>query len=163
MKYSEERKEAVLHKLLPPQSQSVEQVSAAEGISRATLYLWRQAARAQGRLAPDDASAQGWSSRDKFTAVVETSALSEAEVSEYCRQRGLYPEQLSVWRQSCEQANDWERVQVQQLKTATQQDRGRIKELERDLQRKEKALAETAALLVLRKKAQAIWGEPEDA
>ena len=35
----------------------------------------------------------------------------------------------------------------------------RIRELERELYRKEKALAETAALLVLKKKAQAIWGD----
>ncbi len=55
------------------------------------------------------------------------------------------------------------RTSQQSLKTATQQDRGRIKELERDLQRKEKALAETAAFLVLRKKGQAIWGDPESA
>jgi hypothetical protein len=107
--------------------------------------------------------AEGWSSRDKFAAVVETAALSAAEVGEYCRKRGLYPEQLAAWRQACEQANDWERTQEQKLKATTQQDRGRIKELERELRHKDKALAETAALLVLRKKAQAIWGEPEGA
>ena len=162
--YSEERKEAVLRKLLPPQGQSVQSVSQAEGISRATLYLWRQAARSQGRLLPDaSTSAQGWSSRDKFAAVVETAALSEAELAEYCRKRGLYPEQLSAWRQACERANDGDRTQEHKLKAATQQDRGRIRALERELGRKDKALAETAALLVLRKKAQAIWGEPEGA
>ena len=161
--YSAERKEAVLRKLLPPQSQSVETVAAAEGISESTLYLWRQRARSQGHTPSGSASTQQWSSRDKFAAVVETSALSEAELAEYCRKRGLYPEQLATWRQACEQANDWDRTQEHKLKTATQQDRGRIKDLERELGRKDKALAETAALLVLRKKVQAIWGEPEGA
>jgi transposase-like protein len=163
MRYSEERKEAVLKKLLPPQSQAVKAIAEAEGITPATLYQWRQEARREGRLAPEGSVAEGWSSRDKFAAVVETAALSAAEVGEYCRKRGLYPEQLAAWRQACEQANDWERTQEQKLKATTQQDRGRIKELERELRHKDKALAETAALLVLRKKAQAIWGEPEGA
>jgi len=95
--------------------------------------------------------------------VLETASLSEAEVAEYCRKRGLYPEQLVAWRQACAQANDWERTQEHKLKAVTQQDRQRIKALERELRHKDKALAETAALLVLRKKAQAIWGEPEGA
>jgi predicted Rossmann fold nucleotide-binding protein DprA/Smf involved in DNA uptake len=88
--------------------------------------------------------------------------MNEAALSAYCRERGLYPEQLKQWREACEQANDWDRTQNQRLKETRKADDKRIKELERELQRKEKALAETAALLVLRKKAQAIWGEAED-
>jgi hypothetical protein len=98
---------------------------------------------------------------DKFAAVVETAALNEAELSAYCRQRGLYPEQIRAWRLACEQANDWDRSQTQRLKDARKVDERRIQELERELRIKEKALAETAALLVLRKKAQAIWGDGE--
>jgi len=59
------------------------------------------------------------------------------------------------------QANDWDRNQNKRLKENRKADEKRIKELERDLKRKEKALAKTAALLVLRKKAQAIWGDGE--
>ncbi len=58
--------------------------------------------------------------------------------------------------------HDWDRTQNQRLKETRKADERRIKELERELRQKEKALAETAALLVLRKKAQAIWGEVED-
>ena len=113
---------------------------------------------------PDgDSTPQGWASTDKFAAVLETAAMNEAELSAYCRQRGLYPEQIQAWREACEQANDWDRTQHKRLKEARKSDEKRIKELERDLQHKEKALAETAALLVLRKKAQAIWGNGEDA
>jgi hypothetical protein len=49
-------------------------------------------------------------SRDKFAAVLETAALNEADLAAYCRQRGLYAEQIQAWRTACEQANDWERA-----------------------------------------------------
>jgi transposase-like protein len=161
--YPKERKAAVLKKMLPPINKTIPQIAKEEGISEATLYNWRKAARAEGRLMPDgDTTAAGWNASDKFAAVLETAAMNEAELSVYCRERGLYPEQIAQWRAACEQANDWDRSQTQQMKAARRDDEKRIKELERDLRRKEKALAETAALLVLRKKAQAIWGEPED-
>lgn len=163
MGYPKERKEAVLKKMLPPINKTIPQIAKEEGISGATLYNWRKAARAEGRLMPDgDTSPAGWNAADKFAAVLGTAAMNEAELSSYCRERGLYPEQITQWRVACEQANDWDRTQTQQMKVARRDDEQRIKELERDLRRKEKALAETAALLVLRKKAQAIWGEPED-
>ena len=98
----------------------------------------------------------------KFAAVLETAALNESELSAYCRERGLYPNQVKEWRAACEQANDWDRAQNKRLQDNTRNADKRIKELQRELNRKEKALAETAALLVLRKKAQAIWGEFED-
>lgn len=162
MKYSQERKEAVLKKMLPPHNRSIRELSREEGISEPTLYQWRTEARRQGVLLPDkDQTPEGWTSRDKFAAVVETAALNEAELGSYCRQRGLYPEQIQAWRLACEQANDWDRAQQRQLKVSREADQQRVRELERELRRKEKALAEAAALLVLRKKAAAIWGEDE--
>jgi transposase-like protein len=149
--------------MLPPNNKTIKELAQEEGISEVTLYNWRKAARAEGRLMPDgDRTPAGWSAADKFAAVVETAALNEAELSAYCRQKGLYPEQIRQWREACEQANDWDRTQNQRLKETRKADERRIKELERELRQKEKALAETAALLVLRKKAQAIWGEVED-
>ena len=113
-------------------------------------------------LLPDgDTEPEGWSARDKFNAVLESASLNETELSEYCRQKGLYPEQLTLWRRACETANDWDRERNIQLKSEKKADRKRIRQLERELNRKEKALAEAAALIVLRKKAEAIWGEPE--
>ena len=108
---------------------------------------------------PDsDAGPEGWSSRDKFAAVLETAALNEADLSAYCRERGLYPGQIAAWRTACEQANDWDRASTARLSQATREEKKRVQALERELARKEKALAEAAALLVLRKKASAIWG-----
>ncbi len=163
MSYPAERQEAVLKKMLPPRNKSISELAKEEGISEGTLYSWRKAARAEGRLMPDgDSTPQGWGSVDKFAAVLETVAMNEVELSGYCRQRGLYPEQLHQWREACEQANDWDRSQNKRLKESRRADEKQIKELEHELRYKEKALAETAALLVLRKKAQAIWGEPKD-
>ncbi|MFN2310254.1 MAG: IS3 family transposase, partial [Gammaproteobacteria bacterium] len=101
---------------------------------------------------------EGWSSCDKFAAVLETASLNEADLGEYCRKRGIYPAQIVAWRAACEQANDWDRSSSARISQATKEEKKRVKDLERDLGRKEKALAEAAALLVLRKKASAIWG-----
>jgi transposase-like protein len=162
--YSAERKTAVLKKMLPPNNVPLRQLSQDEGISEATLHSWRKEARSKGQLLPDaDAGPAGWSSRDKFAAVVETAAMNAADLAEYCRRRGLFAEQITTWRVACEQANDWDRASSARLSQATKDEKKRIKALERDLQRKEKALAEAAALLVLRKKAEAIWGDGEDA
>jgi len=164
MRYPSERKEAILKKMLPPNNKTIKELAQEEGVSEVTLYNWRKAARAEGRLMPDgDATPTGWSSADKFAAVMETAALNEAALSEYCRERGLYPAQVRQWREACEQANDWDRTQNQRLREARQADHKRLRELERELHKKEKALAETAALLVLTKKAEAIWGTGEDA
>lgn len=164
MSYPSERKEGILRKMLPPNNKTIKEIAQEEGISEATLYNWRKAARAGGRLLPDvDTTPAGWSASDKFAAVVETAALNEVQLSTYCRERGLYPEQLRQWRTACEQANDWDRAQSQRAKETRRADALRIQGLERELREKEKALAETAALLVLRKKARAIWGEGEDA
>jgi transposase-like protein len=162
--YSTERRAAVLKKLEPPHAVPLRQLAKEEGISEATLHTWRRDARSQGRLLPDaDAGPDAWTSRDKFAAVLETAALNEVDLAAYCRQRGLYAEQIQTWRTACEQANDWARASSQRLGQATKDDKKHILVLERDLARKEKALAEAAALLVLRKNAAAIWGDGEDA
>jgi len=91
--------------------------------------------------------------------VLETATFSEMQLSEYCREKGLYPEQVQQWKQACIDANsDESKVSVK----ADKHDKKRIKELEKELHRKEKALAETAALLVLRKKFNAVYGLDEE-
>jgi len=145
--------------MLPPSNMAIRQLSQEEGISEATLHKWRADARGKGQLLPDAAAGpEGWSSRDKFAAVLETAALNEADLPEYCRKRGLYPGQIAAWRSACEQADDWDRASSARVGQATKEEKKRVKDLERELARKDRALAETAALLVLRKKAHAIWG-----
>jgi transposase-like protein len=162
MRYSPERKEAVLQKMMPPHNRPIRRLALEEGISEATLFNWRREAREKGILMPDgDSSPEGWGARDKFAAVLESAALNETDLAEYCRRKGLYPEQLARWRTACENANDWDREHNRRLKAGQKADKQRIRQLERELNRKEKALAETAALLVLQKKVQAIWEVPE--
>ena len=164
MGYSKERKESVLKKLLPPRSMSIVALSKEEGVSTATLYGWRKEARLQGRLIPDsnNAATKNWSSRDKFSAVLESAAMNQTEVAAYCRKKGIHPEELVGWRQACEEANDWSLASEKKLKEATQSERKKSKQLEKELARKDKALAEAAALLVLRKKYNALFQESED-
>ena len=149
-RYSEERKAAVLAKLMPPHNRSVEDVAREEGISVASLYLWRKKARAEGRLLPASMEGpEGWSARDKFAAVIETAALNETELAEYCRSRGLYSEQIRAWRAACEQANDWAQASERERSESRRESARRMKHLEQELRRKERALAEAAALLTL--------------
>ena len=112
MGYSPERKSAVLKRMLPPHTMAIRQLSQEEGISEATLHKWRAEARSKGQLLLDadaDAGPEGWTSRDKFAAVLETATLNETDLAEYCRKRGLYSVQIAAWRAACQQANDWAR------------------------------------------------------
>ncbi|NBD38749.1 MAG: hypothetical protein GVY10_09285 [Verrucomicrobia bacterium] len=162
--YSKERREAVIAKMTGPNRKSVPELVEEEKICSATLYKWRKQARAQGRVMPEgDDTPEGWGSQDKFNAVLETAALSEQELSVYCRERGLYPEQIRRWRRNCAEANDWDRASNKELAQARRADRAQLAAMEKELKRKNDALAETAALLTLRKKAEAIWGGSEDA
>ena len=99
--------------------------------------------------------------RARLEAVIATAAMSEAGKSTWCREHGVYPGELDKWRANCATAlADPEDARASPQ--ATRADRKRIKELERDLLRKDRALAETAALLVLSKKVQAIFNKGED-
>lgn len=93
---------------------------------------------------------------------METSTLSEIELAEYCRKKGLYVEQVQAWRDACMQANGGVAQQASHLQKNIRQKDRELKKMNQELRRKEAALAETAALLVLRKKANAIWGDNED-
>jgi len=87
--------------------------------------------------------------------------MNESALAAYCRTRGLYVEQVKQWRDICSSANANSEKSSKDLRTELHIEKSKVKDLEKDLNRKEKALAETAALLVLRKKLHAIWGDPE--
>ena len=160
--YPEDQKARLIERMLPPQAVPVPQLSQETGIPQDTLYGWRrQACRARGLPLRGSTTLKGrWSSAEKFAMVVETAALNEAQLGDDCRKRGLYPEQLQGWRQRCEKANGGQGIPG--ATTGARTEARRVQELERELRRNNQALAETAALLVLRKKADAIWGKDED-
>ena len=111
--------------MLPPESAAIDLVAREVGIGAGTLERWRE-------------------------DVVTTAAMNEADKSAWCRSHGAYPEELAKWRASATTAL----AAPEELRAspqATRHDRKRIKELERELLRKDRALAETAALLVMSK------------
>ena len=163
MRYPRQLKEQVVGKMMPPTNATVAVLSQEYGVTEGTLYAWRREAQESGVAAPGDGrNAEAWTSKAKFGVVLEAASLAEAELGEYCRAKGLYPEQVRAWRSVCESAMEPAAAAAGSMAAARKGDQKRIRELEKDLRRKERALAETAALLVLRKKAAAIWGEQED-
>ncbi|MCK5191798.1 MAG: transposase [Methylococcales bacterium] len=159
--YSTEFKEAILKKL-SQSDLSVSQFARQEGINLSTLYSWQKQFKTTGFSVSKVIPSDKLSAEEKFAIVLETATLSEVEVSEYCRTKGLYPEQIKAWKQACIAANSTDVIQQKKTTPESKADKKRIKQLEKELNRKEKALAETAALLVLRKKFNAYCGEDED-
>lgn len=88
--------------------------------------------------------------------------MNESELAEYARLKGLYVEQIKTWRDACMNANGGVAKEAAKLNRELKEEQKTRKKLEKEIQRKDKALAEAAALLVLSKKANAIWGESED-
>jgi|TARA_B110000259_G_scaffold74443_1_gene87568 transposase-like protein len=103
-----------------------------------------------------------WSGEAKFAVVVETAVLSEAELSQYCREKGLYPDQVKGWKQDCLEGFNSNPERQRETAKQSRADKKQIRQLEKELSRKEKALAEAAALLVLRKKLKAFYGEGQE-
>ena len=164
--YSEAVKADVRRRMSPPQRQSVARIAEELGIHVITLYKWRKAWRLQGEVVPaSEKDPDGWSASDKFTVVLETAGLNATELSAYCRDRGLYPEQVERWRQAATDANEKPVLTLKEQKELERlraQDQREIKRLKKELTRKDKALAEAAALLLVTKKMQALWGEVEE-
>ena len=148
---------------MPPNAISVPQLVKETGVTDVTLYKWRKEYNDRGIAVPaDNSNPENWSAGDKLAVIVETMPLNEAELSEYCRSKGLYAEQVEQWKQIALTGFQTKPQITKQNSLAHKKDQKKIKRLESELNRKEKALAETAALLVLSKKCQAIWGENEE-
>lgn len=163
MQYSKELKESILRRILPPSNESVAKIAKEQGLSEQVIRNWRKAALAGGIESITGESSTGkWSSQDKFQIVVETIGMNEAELAEYARKKGLFVEDIELWRDACINANGGVAKEAARLNCELKASQKENKSLQKELDRKEKALAETAALLVLRKKADAVWGEPED-
>lgn len=128
--YSKERKASVLKKLLPPHNLPVSEVAEMEGISEATLYNWRTQAKQQGIPVPESRKiSKKWSAEVKFAVVVETVSMGESELSEYCRSKGLYPEQVKQWKQPCIQGQRSEAEHHKQEREQAKKDKKKIKGL----------------------------------
>jgi transposase len=162
-RYDEDFKISIIKRMMPPHSESVITIAKETGLSEAALHKWKRNAKAKGIAIPSGkTTSERWSTQDKFSIVVETASMSEIELAEYGRSKGLFIEQIKAWRDACMQANGGIAQQASQLQKDNRQKDREIKQLGQELRRKESALAEAAALLVLRKKSRAIWGDSED-
>ena len=162
-RYTEEFKEKILQKMMAPNALSVAEVSREVNISTATLYHWRNQSRNEGNAVPADPSnPENWSGENKLGVIIESASLNAQALSEYCRRKGLYVEQIARWKAAAIAGNESSRDDLSKAdRQALQKARKQSRSLEKELARKEKALAEAAALLVLQKKSQAIWQEEE--
>jgi hypothetical protein len=142
-------------RLLPPQNVPIETVARDVGVGVSTLERWRDEALAE------PARERSWTAAARLEAVIATAGLDEAARSAWCRENGVFPQALQQWRDAAVQALA-EPTQARGAAGPDRAERQRIQQLERELQRKDKALAETAALLVLSKKAEAIFNKGGD-
>lgn len=153
-RYGQAFKDRAVARLLPPESAALDVVAKDVGIAAGTLDRWlkdTQSRPARGR---------SWTAAARLEAVIATAAMNEAEKSAWCRKHGTYVTELDQWRGSAITALATPE-EIRASPQATRADRKRIKDLERDLLRKDRALAETAALLVLSKKVAAIFSKGE--
>ena len=153
----------MVSKLVGPNALSANALSKETGLAQATLSRWLREASTLKRPMPKDdekpvtKQLQEWTPEEKFAVVLEAASLSEGELGVFLRSKGLTAAVLDEWR---DQAMTGLRGTKQVAATVVGSKR--IKELERELARKDKALAEAAALALLQKKVQALLGAEDD-
>lgn len=154
----------MVSKLVGPHPMSAQQLSKESGLAQATLSRWlKEASRLKRMTKPDDdepaqpRQMQDWKPEEKLAIVLEAAGLSEGEVGVLLRSKGIPSALLEEWRQQALTG-----LRGTQQVGATVVGSKRIKELERELRRKDKALAEAAALLILQKKVRAALGAEDD-
>lgn len=171
--FPEDFKRSMVTKLLQLNGPSVLELSNKYKISKSVLYKWLKQHNSNinnkkeqnivpvvtipKKLEYNYNTAEG-----KLKAIIETASLTEEEVGIYCREKGIYSTELNQWKQQC--LNNFEPIPVtkNEYRTKYLHLEKDYKKLKSELNRKEKALAEVSALLVLQKKANLIWGEPKD-
>jgi transposase-like protein len=145
--------------------ETLEQVAQGHGIGYSTLTRWMHQVK-QGQLSERTAGLlqekrpKDWTVGEKLQALMDTAGMDDSQRHGYCRQHGFYAHHLTQWK--AELMNQDKRPGDDQLKTQNRALKEENRSLQRELKRKEKALAEAAALLVLKKKAQALFDLDED-
>lgn len=169
--YSESFKNRMVGKLVGRHAKTATALAGEVGVSQPTLSRWKREAGTVGRaMAEDDdrkpvapsapaKRPQDWTGEEKWALVVEAASVPESELGALLRRKGVHEAQLVEWRTA---AIAGLQGPSRRERKAANVERLKVRALERELKRKDKALAEAAALLVLKKKAQAIWGDEDD-
>lgn len=165
MEYSEKFKAAVVRRMAGPRAVSAGALASEVGVPQPTLSRWLREAGSVGGMADGDGKASGktrsrktWTATEKLRVLHTANGVDEANLGEILRREGLHSDDLRRWGEEALQG-----LSPGRADKSSAADRTRIKELERELHRKEKALAEAAALLVLRKKLEALHWFEDDA
>jgi transposase len=153
--YSQEFKDAIVTKVINRGDLGIAEVCAREGIKVGSVYRWMR--RDTLGMMKTKTGSKSWSAREKLQAVSETLSTSEADTGLYLRREGLYSHQVDEWRGQVLASLE----SAPKRPTAKDGRDDRIKELEREVLRKDKALAEASALLILQKKVSLIWGDED--
>ncbi len=169
-RYSKEFKEQAVQKLLNRgQGVTIEDIATPLGVAMSSINRWVsdfQRATSNGvnnesmTKPASEKRPEDWTKEERFNAIVACHAFSEDEISAYCRAQGIYKHHIDQWKLDFLGNNTASEPASSKLKE--RQLAQQNQKLKRDLHRKDKALAETAALLVLQKKVQDIWKEDED-
>ena len=149
----------MVRRMVGPRAMSASALSLEVGVSQPVLSRWlRDAGNVGVMTRPARKNGKKWTASEKLRVVVESAALSEKDLGEFLRREGLHEADVKQWREAAEAALGGQSRERSEIAAQAKQ----MKALERELRRKEKALAETAALLVLKKKVQEIWGDEDD-
>ena len=165
MEYSELVRARMVRRVVGPGALAAKELARETGIPQSTLSRWLRGAASIRLVTTNDASneaeaagavakrPQDWSPQERMAFVLEAHGLGDHELGELLRRRGVHREQLDAWRASLDEAF------ARSTPSRRSPEGKRIKQLERELARKDRALAETAALLVLQKKLHLLFPE----
>jgi transposase-like protein len=162
--YTDSFKAKMVQRMSSPDAISAIGLSKEVGVSQSQLSRWLRAARTVGpmtkprRADPPPQVGASRSPEEKVRIVVAAAALAPGELGAFLRREGVHEAEVEQWRAAVLEALEGGVAKG----SGRSVDGKRIKELERELRRKDKALAETAALLVLQKKVREIWGDGDD-
>lgn len=158
---SEEAKQSIVEKALNRKEESIRIIAAANNVGYSSLRRWLKEYRdlASGESITPSNSSHLLTCKEKLQILLESAHLGEAELGAYCRKHGLYSFQLEEWKTQF--MSDTKKTKTEK-NTELKVLKAENKRLEKQLQRKDKALAEASALLILKKKANLIWGVGED-
>lgn len=169
--YSEAFRSRMVARLVGPRAVSANALSQEVGVPQGSLSRWLRDVHSVGGMTQSSGKKKGkklWTGAEKLRVLTEAAGLGESDLGALLRREGLHEAQLTEWRQAAEAALAEGEMARGRAKPSDEAGRDalqaalRIKELEREVRRKDKALAETAALLVLKKKVQEIWGDVDD-
>ena len=160
--YSEKFKQSAVQKIFLRGNRTIETVCEEIGISSPSFYEWKKKYANIPGMQKSERRPQDWTSAEKLKAVMDFDHLPEEKRGEFLRSSGLQSDHISTWKTLMEAGLEPPKKLTAEERAERAADRQKIKELEREINRKDKALAETAALLILKKKADLIWGTGEN-